>query len=188
MVIRQSGFRETKPNDNPMGNFALIPEGEYHVVVKKVEETESINSGNPMVKVRLMILDEGEYLGKLIFDQIVFCESMKGRNKHVLKVLEQPYEEAKGEEGFEIDPDEWIGKEARVAVIHEEYQGKPKAKVSQYLYKNEEAEKAAHVHKEKPGSASKPNPKPAPKRDAKPAPKADDDSEVVSEDDTEIPF
>lgn len=186
MVIRQSGFRGTKPNDNPMGNFALIPEGEYHVVVKKVEEVES-SGGNPMVKVRLMILDEGEYLGKLIFDQIVFCDSMKGRNKHILKVLEQPYEEAKGEEGFEIDPDEWIGKKARVAVIHEEYQGKDKAKVSQYLYKSEEAEKAAHDK----GSA-KPNSKPAPaakkKDEPAPAESADGGDNSSVEADEEIPF
>lgn len=188
MTIRQSGFKDTKANSGAYGgNFPLIPEGEYRVVVKKVEETEAKTSGNPMVKVRWMILDEGNFLGKLIFDQIVFCESMAGRNKHVLKVLGQPYEEQKGEEELEIDPDEWVGKPARVVVIHETYEGKERAKVSQYLYKDEESEKAAHDK----GSA-KPSSKPAPaakkKEEPAPAESAENDNPPVGEDDETIPF
>jgi len=88
-----------------------------------------------------MILDEGPCLGKLIFDQIVFCESMAGRNKHALKVLEQPYEESADDESLEIDSEKWVGQKLRVVVIHEEYpidSGKMKAKVSEYKYKDEE--------------------------------------------------
>jgi len=155
MVFRQSGFRNTKPNSDPMGgNFPLIPEGEYLVVLKKVEEKTS-SGGYDMVKVRWMILDDGEWLGKLIFDQIVFCQSMSGRNKHILKVLEQPCEEKNDEEELVIDSAKWLGQEARVVVVHEEYpKGTTRAKVSQYLYKNEEAEKAAHSKngKKKPGA------------------------------------
>jgi hypothetical protein len=139
MVIRQN-FRGVKTDEQPKGggNWPLIPEGEYLVVVKLTEETTAKSSGNDMVKVRYMILDEGPCLGKLIFDQIVFCESMAGRNKHVLKVLEQPYEEGADDEDLVIDAEKWVGQKLRVVVIHEEYQGKQKAKVSEYKYRDEE--------------------------------------------------
>jgi len=187
MVIRQN-FRGVKANEEPKGggNWPLIPEGEYLVVVKLVEETTAKTSGNDMVKVRYMILDEGPCLGKLIFDQIVFCESMAGRNKHVLKVLEQPYEEGADDDDLVIDADKWVGQKLRVVVIHDEYQGKPRAKVSEYKYKDEETrlKYASKKGKAKP---------PVNKKDAAPvqeqAPANESEDTGVSEEDEEtIPF
>ena len=189
MVIRQN-FRGVKANEEPKGggNWPLIPEGEYLVVVKLVEETTAKTSGNDMVKVRYMILDEGPCLGKLIFDQIVFCESMAGRNKHVLKVLEQPYEEGADDEDLVIDANGWVGQKLRVVVIHEEYPiniGKMKAKVSEYKYKDEETRLKYASKKGKP----KP---PVNKKDAAPAqeqtPASESENTDASEDGDEIPF
>jgi hypothetical protein len=157
MVIK-GNYRGVKANDSPMGgNYALIPEGEYLVAVKHVEQVTS-SGGNDMVKTRYIILDEGEWLGKIIFDQIVFCESMAGRNKHVLKVLEQPYEEGKDDEALIIDPQKWIGQKLRVVVYHDVWNEKTRAKVSEYKYKDE---KTRLKYASKPPTTKKKEDKPA---------------------------
>lgn len=127
------------------GEFGLIPEGEYKVVVSKAYETLTKSTGKPMVKVTFRIL-EGECSGKPIFDQIVFVEKMKGRNKHVLKVLGQPCE---GD--FSVNADDWIGAECIVRIWHDWYLNKKRAKVSQYKYleEPEETEKKEEPEKER---------------------------------------
>jgi len=194
MSIR-GNFRGVKPNGDAFGGkFPLVPEGEYLVVVKRVEEVTS-SGGNPMVKTRYMILDDGEQNGRLLFDQIVFCEKMAGRNKHVLKVLEQPFEEGPDDDELIIEPDDWMGKQLRVAVIHEEYpvgSGTLKPKISQYLYKSEEAKAAAHAKgdkKNKPKPATAGTRKQDPPAGDKPAPAQENAGEEFPEGgDDEIPF
>jgi hypothetical protein len=93
------------------GEFSEISEGIKAVIIEKTIEKVT-DAGNNMVQVKLRIT-EGEDKNKVIFPfpNIVFSEKMKGRNKHILKVLNQPYE---GEPV--IDPSEWIGQECYVRI------------------------------------------------------------------------
>lgn len=113
------------------GEFGIIPEGEYQVVVAKAAEVVTKTTGKPMVRVMLRVT-EGTYKNSPIFDHIVFVEAMKGRNKHILKVLGQPHED-----DFNVNAEDWVGAECRVKVRHDLYQGKKRAKVSQYKYLQE---------------------------------------------------
>jgi len=115
------------------GEFSNIPEDIYFVIVEKAKETQA-KSGNNMVNVGFRIT-QGEYKGSAIWDHIVFHEKMKGRNKHVLKVLNQPCE---GEPV--IEPSNWIDQElrVRVRVKWDDYRKGFVSKITQYLYLEEQ--------------------------------------------------
>lgn len=118
--------------------FVLVAEGEYRAVITKVD-TVKTGSGYPMAKTVFKIV-EGEYEGKTLYDNIVFCEKMKGRNKHFLRLINQPHE---GQ--FKVNTDDWMGQEVKVKVRHETYQGRKRAKISFYLDVVSEAEKNNEV-------------------------------------------
>lgn len=110
----------------------FLPEEIFAVKIEKAYEkvTKTVNR-YPMVNIMLRVTEEGDHHGKVIWDNIVFCEAMKGRNKHLLKVLEQPFE---GE--VDVAPGEWLNQDLRIKVKHEMHKGKPVPKVGQYLYKD----------------------------------------------------
>lgn len=140
-------FRENfKGVQAESGEFSNIPENIYFVIVEKAKETQTKTSGNNMVNVGFRIT-QGEYKNSAIWDHIVFHEKMKGRNKHILKVLNQPYE---GEPI--IEPANWIDQElrVRVRVKWDDYRKGFVSKITQYLYLEEkEPEKEVKETKEK---------------------------------------
>jgi len=147
------GFKQNmdgvKPNPDEATSRDLVPKGIHWVVVERVTETVTKTSNRfPMAKVMFRVTESGDAHGMTQWDNIVFCEGMKGRNKHLLKVLEQPYD---GED-LDVDPPNWKGQELRIKVIHEMYNGKPKSKISQYLYKDDEPSKKKTTGKESPPS------------------------------------
>lgn len=126
-----------KPNAEEATSRDLVPKGIHWAVVERVIETVTKTSNRfPMAKVMFRVTESGDAHGMVQWDNIVFCEGMKGRNKHLLKVLEQPYD---GED-LDVDPPNWKGQELRIKVIHEMYNGKPKSKISQYLYREDKDE------------------------------------------------
>jgi len=133
MSFKQN-FDGVKANEDEVVSRDLVPEGIFWVVVERHKETVT-NTANrfPMVKVMFRVTESGEAHGMVIWDNIVFCEVMKGRNKHLLKVLEQEFD---GED-LEINPNNWDGQELRIKVKHKQYKGKPVSKISQYLYKED---------------------------------------------------
>lgn len=145
MSFKQN-FDGVKANPDEATSRDLVPKGVHWVVVEKVIEKVT-NTANrfPMAKTMFRVTETGEAHGMVQWDNIVFCEGMKGRNKHLLKVLEQPYE---GED-LDVDPPKWIGQELRIKVIHEMYKGKPVSKISQYLYRNDESSKQESPEEEK---------------------------------------
>lgn len=114
------------------GDFSKLPEGTYRVVVDKTKETHSAK-GNYMVKVKYMVTD-GQCKNLVAWDNIVFHENMKGRNKHLLKVLGQPHVEE-----VDVDPEQWIGRELIIRIRHELWKGKLHGRITQYLYSDDEA-------------------------------------------------
>lgn len=122
-----------KANAEEATSRDLVPKGIHWAVVERIIETVTKSVNNfPMVKVMFRITSSGDAYQMVQWDNIVFCEGMKGRNKHLLKVLEQEYD---GED-LQIDPHKWNGQELRIKVVHETYKNKPISKISQYLYKD----------------------------------------------------
>lgn len=101
------------------GGFDPIPEGDYVLEITEVEETES-RKGNPMVKVT-QIVSEGQYKGKIIWNQITLLpkgEPGAGIALHFLKSIGEPWEE---KENLDIDPERWKGKRFKAHVIQDTY-------------------------------------------------------------------
>ena len=115
------------------GGFVLIPEDIYEVML--IEKSDKITQyGDPMVNIKLEI-QNGQYKGKLLFDNIVIpnpgSQSFKimGRTMHFLHVIGQPYEGK-----FKTDSDKWLWSKLKVKVKHEvqkegKYAGQKMAKV-----------------------------------------------------------
>lgn len=96
------------------GEFEPLPEGEYEVCIDKVEETQTKQTGRPMIKVLYKVMKPKEHEGRILFDQVVLVEAGAkgaGMTKHFLHVIDEPYEG-----NFEVDPDHWVGKSLKVSV------------------------------------------------------------------------
>jgi hypothetical protein len=68
-------------------SFDPIPEGRYNVVVEKAELTAAKDSGNPMIKVTLKILD-GDSKGRLAWDNFVLIEKSLWKLKGFLEAID----------------------------------------------------------------------------------------------------
>lgn len=123
----KENFKDVKENT---GEFAEVSDGIKRVLVEKAQEKTS-SAGNNMVQLTLRIT-EGEDKNKVIFPapNIVFTEKMRGRNKHILKVLNQPYE---GEPIIEAE--NWINQECyiRIRVKYDKFWKREVPNVTQWL-------------------------------------------------------
>ena len=101
------------------GTFEPLPVGAYRVTIDKIEETTTKGAGLPMIKVRYKV-SSGKYTGRFIFDNVVLfgkTDKGAGMTKHFLHIIDEPYD---GD--FDVDPDNWVGKELTVQVkIDEKY-------------------------------------------------------------------
>jgi hypothetical protein len=66
--------------------FDPLPEGRYIVTVDKAELTTTKDSGNPMIKVTLKIL-EGEFKNRLAWDNFVLVEKSLWKLKGFLEAI-----------------------------------------------------------------------------------------------------
>lgn len=140
----KQNYNGVDPNGEEVKSRDFLPEEIFAAKVEKAyEKVTKTENRYPMVNIMLRITEEGNHHGKVIWDNIVFCESMKGRNKHLLKVLEQPYE---GE--VDIEPGEWLNQDLKIKIKHEPYKGKSVCKISQYLYKDESLGEESEEHVE----------------------------------------
>ena len=128
------------------GSFALIPEGNYEVVINEVYETDkdgdslTTSTGHPYVNVELKIVN-GNMKGQRLFHNVIFFPKESkgaGITKHFMKVIGEPYD-PKTEE-FSFDTFGWIkAKPFKATVGHHEYEGKKRAKIVSVDYLNQEA-------------------------------------------------
>lgn len=99
-------------NVNESQKFEPLPEGTYPVQIERIEETRT-KGGKPMIKVRYVVTS-GQHKGRKLFDQVTLFEANEkgaGITKHFLHIIGEPYE---GE--FEVDPDNWPGRDLQVTV------------------------------------------------------------------------
>ena len=73
--------------------FDPIPEGRYTVTVDKAELTTTKDSGNPMIKVTLKIV-EGDNKGRLAWDNFVLVEKSLWKLKGFLEAIDSKISES----------------------------------------------------------------------------------------------
>jgi hypothetical protein len=67
-------------------SFDPIPEGRYNLTVDKAELTTAKDSGNPMIKATLKILD-GDFKGRLVWDNFVLTDKSLWKLKGILEAI-----------------------------------------------------------------------------------------------------
>jgi hypothetical protein len=95
-------------------DYTPIPKGEYLCRISKVEEALT-GAGDPMWKLHL-IVDEGDYKGRYVFDNLVFSEKALKRAKFILRCLGV---DVSGH--VALTPEMIIGKQVNVRVEVKEY-------------------------------------------------------------------
>jgi|WetSurMetagenome_2_1015567.scaffolds.fasta_scaffold134854_3 hypothetical protein len=103
---------------------AGLPEGVYQFQINEAEEAES-QAGNPMVNLRLAVVNDPQYNGRTVFDRLVLTAASARRLK--------AFGDAAGLDfRMGVDPAEMVGKIVWAEVKHEEYQGETNAKIARY--------------------------------------------------------
>jgi hypothetical protein len=115
----------TEVPDEPTST--LVPEGTYAVIVTDAEEKTS-SKGTPGIGLDLEIT-EGSEKGRAVWDTAWVTEKAMWRVKKVLSALK--YEIPEGE--FDLNTADLIGRRAFVSVEHEEYDGKTRARVTDFM-------------------------------------------------------
>jgi len=115
------------------GGGFLIPEGTYFAEIVECKDRTSQN-GDAMIGVKFLIT-QGEFKNNWVWDSILISDNpdspgykILGRSKHFLHVIGEQYE---GE--IVWDSANWIGKKLRVVVYQDEYKGRKKSKINEYL-------------------------------------------------------
>ena len=103
---------------------AGLPEGVYQFQITDAETTES-QAGNPMVKLKLAVVNDPQYNGRVVFDNLVIMASMARRLK--------AFADAAGMDvRMGVDVEAMQGKIVWAEVQHEEYMGEMNAKIKKY--------------------------------------------------------
>ena len=106
----------------------VLPEGDYELIVDEVEEVEPREKGKyPYLKWTFKVAD-GENEGRKLFDNTSLAPAALWRLRALLVAL--GFTVPKGT--MEVDLDELPGTRCAAAVIHEKYEGKNKARISEF--------------------------------------------------------
>jgi len=114
-------------------DMPLMPDGNYMFEISEVSDGYS-NNGDPMPNICLRCIEDGEYEGRKVWDNIVIPEpdsaahKIIGRTKRFLHAIGEPYQ---GD--FQTDTENWQNKTVEVRVGTDEYKGRKKNIVSRYL-------------------------------------------------------
>lgn len=112
-------------------NFKTIPEGSYIVEVVSIEQGTSSND-NPTLNWEFEVAEGSNKGSKLWYTTTLTPDSM-WKTREVLDALGQEIPDGE----MDCDLDELVGTQCGVNVFHEEYEGKKKAKISDFISKDE---------------------------------------------------
>ena len=119
-------------------DFQLLPDGTYMFEIYEVSDGYSSNN-DPMPNITLRCIEEGEYEGNKVWDNILIpspdspAHKIIGRTKRFLHAIGEPYQ---GD--FDVDTDNWLNKTVEAKIGQEEYNGRKKNVVSRYLLSDQQ--------------------------------------------------
>lgn len=169
--------------------FVKCAEGQHVVKLVEIEETES-QAGNDMLNATFKVV-KGQSKGATLYDNFVLTEKALWKLQSFLVAVGM-----KADGKVMLDLDKLIGKTCIVEVEHEEYEGKTRARIQEFIklaskaeepdeddedIEDDDEEEEAPAPKKKPKSSGK---KPSGSKPAKKkAPVEDDDDEDWDDDD-----
>lgn len=110
--------------------FELIPVGDHRVRIETVEEQISKNTGYEMLKLTLSVSGYGSKL----FHYVVFMPDRSEITNQNLGTIFDSF----GIQQGNMNIYEWQGKVGAARVKHEQYDGKPQAKIAYFLLQSKQ--------------------------------------------------
>lgn len=126
--------RKLKVNMTGVESFTRCPEGEHLVRVKKLEMGTVQGSGDDALKAVFEVL-EGDGRGCSVFETFSLGEKALWKLKQFLVAIG-----VKADGKLSLDLDKLEGKKCLIDVIHEEYNGQKRAKISNYAKPSEDSD------------------------------------------------
>lgn len=126
--------RKLKVNMTGVESFTRCPEGEHLVRVKKLEMGTVQGSGDDALKAVFEVL-EGDGKGCSVFETFSLGEKALWKLKQFLVAVG-----VKADGKLSLDLDKLEGKKCLIDVIHEEYNGQKRAKISNYDKPSEDSD------------------------------------------------
>lgn len=118
---------------DPNKSFELIPVGDHRVRIETVEEQVS-KTGNDMLKLTLTASGYGSKL----FHYVVFMPDRPEITNQNIGSICDSIGVPLPKNGEEVNYHEWQGKVGAARVKHEQYDGKPQAKIAYFLLRSKQ--------------------------------------------------
>ena len=170
--------RKLKVDMTGVESYSRCPEGEWLAKLATIEEGTVQGSGDDCLKAKFEVI-KGSAKGANVFETFSLGEKALWKLKGFLEAIGM---KANGK--MSLDLDKLEGKVCIIDVIHEEYNGQKRAKISSYIKPedDEEDEDDDDEDEEEEEEAPKKSSKKAPAKSSKKKPQPDDDDEDDEED------
>lgn len=122
--------RKMKVDFTGVESYQRVSEGIHRAKISEIQEKTS-QGGDPMLQIAFEVV-KGDDKGNKVFDSLVLTDKVLWKFKSLLQVLNM-----KCEGKVAVDLDNMIGKVLDINVIHEEYNGVTRAKISEYTKAND---------------------------------------------------
>ena len=126
--------RKVKVNMEGVESFTRCPEGEWLAQLKKAEMGEGQGSGDDCIKAPFEVI-KGSAKGNTVFETFSLTEKALWKLKSFLDAAGM-----KSNGKLTLDLDKMEGKVCIIDVIHDEYNGQKRAKISSYIKPGEDDE------------------------------------------------
>lgn len=182
--------RKLKLNMEGVESYTRCPEGEWLAKLTKIEMGEVQGSGDDCLKARFEVI-KGSAKGNTVFETFALSEKALWKLKSFLEAIG-----VKATGKISLDLDKLEGKICIIDVIHDEYNGTKRAKISAYVKPGDdsdedddedEVDEEDEDDEEEPPKKSSKKPVPAKKSKKQPEPEDDEDEEDEDEEEEEKP-
>lgn len=187
--------RKVKVNMEGVESFTRCPEGEWLAQLKKAEMGEVQGSGDDCIKAQFEVI-KGSAKGNTVFETFSLTEKALWKLKSFLDAVGM-----KSNGKLTLDLDKLEGKVCIIDVIHDEYNGQKRAKISSYIKPGEDDDEDEDIDDEdedidedeeedeeeeeapkKKGKKAAPKSAPAKKSKKRPEPEEEDEDEDEDDD------
>lgn len=172
--------RRVKLDMTGVESYTRCPEGEWLAKLSSIEESTIQGSGDDCLKARFEVI-KGSAEGCAVFETFSLTEKALWKLKSFLEAIGM-----KSNGKISIDLDKLEGKVCIIDVIHDEYNGTKRAKISQYIKPDDEDDEAEEDDEEEEEAPRKPAKKAPAKPVKKPEPVDDDEDEEDEEEEEPV--
>lgn len=183
--------RKLKLNMEGVESYTRCPEGEWLAKLTKIEMGEVQGSGDDCLKARFEVI-KGSAKGNTVFETFALSEKALWKLKSFLEAIG-----VKATGKISLDLDKLEGKICIIDVIHDEYNGTKRAKISAYIKPGDDSDddddedevddEEDDDDEEEPPKKSSKKSAPAKKSKKQPEPEEDDDEDDDEDDEEEKP-